>query len=51
MNKKAISLISGGLDSAVATKLIIDQGIEVVGLYFTSIFASKRDRLRGHRAL
>ena len=51
MNKKAISLISGGLDSAVATKLIIDQGIEVVGLHFTSIFASKRDKQRGHRAL
>ena len=29
---KAISLISGGLDSALATKLIIDQGIEVVAL-------------------
>ena len=51
MDKKAISLISGGLDSAVATKLIIDQGIEVVGLLFTSIFASKRDKQRGHRAL
>lgn len=51
MNKKAISLISGGLDSAVATKLIIDQGIEVVGLHFTSIFASKRDKQRGHRAV
>jgi tRNA-uridine 2-sulfurtransferase len=51
MDKKAISLISGGLDSAVATKLIIDQGIEVVGLHFTSIFASKRDKQRGHRAV
>lgn len=51
MNKKAISLISGGLDSAVATKLIIDQGIEVIGLHFTSIFASKRDKQRGHRAV
>src|SRR5512138_3851589 len=51
MNKKAISLISGGLDSAVATKLIIDQGIEVIGLHFTSIFASKRDKVRGSQAL
>jgi tRNA-specific 2-thiouridylase len=50
MNKIAISLISGGLDSAVATKLIIDQGVEVIGLHFTSIFASKRDKERGHRA-
>jgi len=51
MNKRAISLISGGLDSAVATKLIIEQGIEVIGLHFTSIFASKRDRQRGHMAV
>ncbi|OPY03622.1 MAG: hypothetical protein A4E60_00091 [Syntrophorhabdus sp. PtaB.Bin047] len=51
MKKRAISLISGGLDSAVATKLIIEQGIEVIGLHFTSIFASKRDKQRGHMAL
>lgn len=29
---KAISLISGGLDSILATKLILDQGIDVVAL-------------------
>ncbi len=51
MKKRAISLISGGLDSIVATKLVIEQGIEVVGLHFSSIFASKRDRQRGHMAL
>lgn len=51
MKKRAISLISGGLDSAVATRLIIEQGIDVVGLHFTSLFASKRDRQRGHMAL
>ncbi len=50
MNKCAISLISGGLDSAVGTKLIIDQGIKVVGLYFSSLFMSKRDRERGVQA-
>ena len=26
---KAIALISGGLDSAIATKLLLDQGIKV----------------------
>lgn len=51
MKKRAISLISGGLDSAVATRLIIEQGIDVIGLHFTSLFASKRDRQRGHMAL
>jgi len=35
---KAISLISGGLDSSLATKLILDQGIEVVGLNCISPF-------------
>jgi tRNA-uridine 2-sulfurtransferase len=47
MNRKAISLMSGGLDSTVATKLVIEQGIEVLGLHFTSPFASRRERERG----
>ena len=34
MNRKAVSLLSGGLDSTLATKVILDQGIEVVGLHF-----------------
>jgi tRNA-uridine 2-sulfurtransferase len=51
MNKKAISLLSGGLDSALATKLIIDQGVEVVGLHFTSHFASRSDKERGLQAV
>ena len=51
MNKKAISLISGGLDSALATKLILDQGIEVIGLNFTSAFLSKKERLEGLQAI
>ncbi len=36
---KAISLISGGLDSALATKLILDQGIDVVALTCVTPFA------------
>ncbi|MCX5817908.1 MAG: 7-cyano-7-deazaguanine synthase [Proteobacteria bacterium] len=50
MNKKAISLLSGGLDSTLATKLIIDQGIEVVALHFTSPFSSKREKEGGLQA-
>jgi tRNA U34 2-thiouridine synthase MnmA/TrmU len=49
--KKAVSLISGGLDSALATKLILNQGIEVTGVHFTSLFASKRDKERGLQAI
>ena len=40
MQKKAISLLSGGLDSVLATKLILQQGIEVVALHFTSPFCN-----------
>jgi tRNA-uridine 2-sulfurtransferase len=36
---KALSLFSGGLDSILATRLILDQDIEVVALNFTSQFS------------
>jgi tRNA-specific 2-thiouridylase len=51
MNRKAISLISGGLDSTLSTKLVLDQDIEVVGLHFTSPFCSRRERDRGLQAV
>jgi tRNA-uridine 2-sulfurtransferase len=35
---KAFSLLSGGLDSLLATRLIMAQGIEVVGLHFITPF-------------
>ena len=35
---KALALISGGLDSILAAKLIKDQGIEVIGICFKSYF-------------
>lgn len=37
-NIKAVSLISGGLDSMLATKLILEQGIHVEGLNFFTGF-------------
>lgn len=35
---KAIGLLSGGLDSILATRLILEQGIEVIGLNFVTPF-------------
>ena len=35
---KALALLSGGLDSSLAVKLVKDQGIDVVGVTFTSPF-------------
>jgi len=44
MNVKAIALLSGGLDSALAIKLVQEQGIKVTGVYFTSpFFARERE--------
>jgi len=37
---KAISLLSGGLDSILATKLILDQGIEVEAVNFKTVFCN-----------
>jgi len=35
---KAIGLISGGLDSMLAARLMLDQGIEVLGVNFNTGF-------------
>lgn len=44
---KAIALFSGGLDSTLAMKLIINQGIEVVACNISTGFGSVKDR-RAH---
>lgn len=38
---KAIALLSGGLDSQLAIRLIQEQGIEVIGVFFNSPFFSE----------
>jgi len=39
LSTKAVALISGGLDSVLAAKVIMEQGFDVIGLYFTSAFS------------
>jgi tRNA U34 2-thiouridine synthase MnmA/TrmU len=40
MKHKAIALLSGGLDSTLAVRLILDQGIEVEALNFVTPFCT-----------
>lgn len=42
---KAIALFSGGLDSTLAIKMIIDQGIEVLACNINTGFGSTKDRV------
>ena len=42
---KALALFSGGLDSTLAMKLVVDQGIEVVAVNINTGFGSTKDRL------
>jgi len=47
----AIGLISGGLDSILAARLILEQGIEVVGVSFTTPFFSSQGAQRAAGAM
>ena len=40
MQRKALALLSGGLDSTLAVKVMLEQGIEVEALNFTSPFCT-----------
>ncbi|MGB9643047.1 MAG: hypothetical protein ACPL3Q_07615, partial [Candidatus Ratteibacteria bacterium] len=43
MKTKAIGLVSGGLDSMIATKLMLNLGIEVIPIKFVSPFFHSED--------
>lgn len=50
MKTKAIALFSGGLDSILAFKVIAEQGIEVLGITFsTPFFGADKARATAHR--
>jgi hypothetical protein len=40
---RALGLLSGGLDSALAARLLLDQGIDVIGLHLESPVACRSD--------
>lgn len=40
---RAVGLLSGGLDSALAAKLLVDQGIEVIGLHLEAPTACRSE--------
>ena len=48
---KAMGLISGGLDSILAAKLLLEQGIEVVGISFVTPFFSSQGAERAAHGL
>lgn len=37
---KAIALLSGGLDSTLAARLVLDQGVELEALNFITVFCT-----------
>ena len=43
---RAFAMMSGGLDSVLAAKLIKDQGIEVIGICFKSYFFGEENAIR-----
>lgn len=47
LTKKAVALLSGGLDSTLAVKMMIDQGIDVTAVHFTSVFCNCSPKTAG----
>jgi len=41
MRKRAVALMSGGIDSALACKVALDLGIEIHGLFIKTVFFIK----------
>lgn len=47
MKRSAIALLSGGLDSTLAVKMMIDQGIDMTAVHFTSVFCNCTPKTAG----
>jgi len=50
MDKKAVALLSGGLDSMLAIKLMLEQGVEVYALNFLTVFCTCTSKGCRHQA-
>lgn len=50
MNKKAVVMLSGGLDSTLAAKIMLEQGIELEALNFVTVFCTCTKRGCQHQA-
>jgi tRNA U34 2-thiouridine synthase MnmA/TrmU len=50
MNKKAVALFSGGLDSILAVRLMLEQGIDVHALNFLTVFCTCTSKGCMHQA-
>lgn len=50
MNKKAVALFSGGLDSMLAIRLMLEQGIDVQALNFLTVFCTCTSKGCMHQA-
>jgi len=46
MNRKAVALLSGGLDSTLAVKILLKQGIEIEAVNFQTMFGCCKDDAR-----
>ena len=46
MNRKGVALLSGGLDSTLAIKILQKQGIEIEAIYFQTMFGCCKDDAR-----
>jgi tRNA-specific 2-thiouridylase len=48
---KAIALLSGGLDSILALKMMLDQGLDIIALNLTTPFSARRTQAEGDCSL
>ncbi len=48
---RALALLSGGLDSTLAVWLILQQGVEVIGINFTTPFFGPKNAIKASEAL